>query len=172
MNCPIIPIYSSLFSYSSPNELWVSKFKETNPDITREKAHLQRESAMCRPAQWKPTHGKQWPQCWIIPFIGMVSWMVLFLVWLLGFPVLHLILHIRFFSIMKQCKRKQRIIIRLWILRTQICQEWETPSLRSFVPDLSTDFSKCFTLDESSLQQFCNCGNGWEFWLGKTFSHS
>lgn len=99
--------------------------------------------------------------------------MVLILVWLLRFPsVLHLILHIRFFSITKQCKWKPRIIIRLWILGIQTCQEWETPRLRSFVPDLSTDFSKCLTLEESSLPQFCNCDNGWEFYLRKTFGHS
>ena len=166
MNCPVIPIYSSMFSYPSPNEFCVSKFKETNPDITSKKAHLQRQIHHVQTCTRKPTHGKQWSQCWIIPFIGMDSWMVLILVWLLRFPsVLHLILHIRFFSIMKQCKRKQRIIIRLWILGIQICQEWETPSLRSFVPDISTDFSKCFTLDESSLQQFCNCGNGWDFFF-------
>lgn len=43
MNCPVIPIYSSLFSYPSSSELCVSKFKETNRDITSKKAHLQRQ---------------------------------------------------------------------------------------------------------------------------------
>lgn len=42
MNYPAIHIYSSLLSYPSPNEQ-VSKYEETNPDITSKKVHLQRQ---------------------------------------------------------------------------------------------------------------------------------
>lgn len=53
MNCPVIPIYSSLFSYASSSELCVSKFKETNRDITSEKAHLQRQVCTMKAYTWE-----------------------------------------------------------------------------------------------------------------------